>query len=143
MEVKLTLKRITQKGLIAFQVPAEPDAQEALRKVLTFCRDRHNDYVQVTIRPPYKPRTTGPGSQNHHLNGHIVQLCNATQHSYDEIKYCVKMRAVELMGYPYETVGGYIVPKGEKDCDSEECAKLIEAAHVLAAEWGIILVEGI
>lgn len=42
--VTVTLKRIDQRGLISFQVPTEPDLQEALRKVLRLCRDKNNDY---------------------------------------------------------------------------------------------------
>ena len=140
-EVSLVMKRINMKGHICFEAPSEPDLQAALRHVLTICRDKHNDFVRVTVKPPYKPRTTGPHSQNHHLNGHIVQICNAQGSSYDVIKYCVKMIAVENFEYPFETVAGHIVPKGESDCDTEECAKLIEASHMLAAQLGIILRE--
>ena len=139
--VTVTLKRIDQRGLIAFEVPREPELQEALRKVLRLCRDKNNDYVAVTLARPYSPRTTGPKSQNHHLNGHIMQICNETQNSYDAIKYCIKMLAVEEMGYPYEIIDGHIWPKGESDSNTEECAKLIEAAHVWAALHGIILRE--
>ena len=139
--VTVTLKRIDQRGLIAFEVPREPELQEALRKVLRLCRDKNNDYVAVTLARPYSPRTTGPKSQNHHLNGHIMQICNETQNSYDAIKYCIKMLAVEEMGYPYEIIDGHIWPKGESDSSTEECAKLIEAAHVWAALHGIILRE--
>jgi hypothetical protein len=51
------------------------------------------------------------------------------------------MKAVEMFGYPYETVNGYICPKSERECNTEECGWLIEAAHVLAAEWGVVLRE--
>lgn len=139
--VTVTLKRIDQRGLISFQVPTEPDLQEALRKVLRLCRDKNNDYVAVTLARPYSPRTTGEHSQNHHLNGHIMQICEVTGNDYETIKYCVKMIAVEQMGYPFETVAGHVVPKRERDCNTEECAKLIEASHVLAAQLGIVLRE--
>ena len=140
--VTITLQRVDIKGRIAFMPPKEPELQEAIRKVLRTCRDKNNDYVAVTLARPFKPRTTGPESQNHHLNGHIIQICNETQNSYDAIKYCIKMLAVEEMGYPYEIIDGHIWPKGERDSSTEECAKLIEAAHVWAALHGIILIEG-
>ena len=140
-EVKVTLKRINEKGHICFLAPSEPELQMALRKILTTCRDKYNDYVQVTFKPPFPPRTTGPHSQNRHLNGHIMQICNETKNSYGAIKYCVKMLAVEEMGYPYEIIDGHIWPKGESESSTEECAKLIEAAHVWAAHHGIILIE--
>ena len=34
-----------------------------------------------------------------------------------------------------------ILPQSETDCSTEECAKLIEAAHVWAAHHNIILQE--
>ena len=92
-------------------------------------------------QPPKRPRTTGKESQNHHLNGHIMQICNETGNDYDAVKNCVKMLAVEQMGYPYKTVAGHILPQPESQSSTEECAKLIEAAHVLAADLGRILQE--
>lgn len=139
--VTVTMKRIDQRGLIAFEVPREPELQEALRKVLRLCRDKNNDYVAVTLARPYSPRTTGPKSQNHHVNGHIMQICEETGNDYETIKYCVKMIAVEQMGYPFKTIAGHVVPKPEHLCNTEECGKLIEASHILAAQIGIILRE--
>lgn len=139
--VQYVLKRADIAGRIAFIPPENAGASERIRRELRKCRDRHNDYVLVTIQPPKRPRTTGANSQNHHLNGHIMQICNETGQDYDTVKLVVKMRAVELMGYPYTTVAGYIVPKPEHESSTDECAKLIEAAHVLAAEMGIILQE--
>lgn len=140
-EVRMTLKRVNEKGHIKFIAPTEIELQQALRNILTTCRDKYNDYVSVTFNVPYKPRTTGPKSQNHHLNGHIMQICEVHGNDYETIKYCVKMIAVEQMGYPFETVAGHIIPKGESSCNTEECAKLIEASHILAAKLGIILRE--
>lgn len=140
-EVQITLKRVFQKGLLSFEIPREPELKNALVSVLSTCQSKYNDYVHLTIKPPYKPRTTGKGSQNHHLNGHIMQICNFTGNDYETIKYCIKMIAVEQMNYPYTTIASHIVPKRESNCNSEECAKLIEASHVLAAQIGIILRE--
>lgn len=139
--VTLTLKRITQKGLISFEVPEDPVLQEQIRKVLRVCRDKNNDYVSVTMARPFVPRTTGPHSQNHHLNGHIMQLCEYTGYTYDEIKYCIKMMAAEQFGYPTKTVGQYELPKPEHLCSTEECAMLIEGAHYFAAQVGCALRE--
>jgi len=139
--VQYVLKRVNIAGRIAFEPPADLGATENIKRELRKCRDKHNDYVLVTIQPPRKPRTTGEHSQNHHLNGHIMQICNETSNSYDAIKYCVKMLAVEEMGYPYEIIDGHIWPKAERESSTDECAKLIEAAHVWAAQHGIILQE--
>ncbi|MCM1220491.1 MAG: hypothetical protein NC548_38995 [Lachnospiraceae bacterium] len=139
--VQYVMRRVFFKGHVAFALPNDEAARESIRRELEKCRDRHHDHMLVTLQPPKKPRTTGEGSQNHHLNGHIMQICNETGNDYDTIKYCVKMVAVEQMGYPYKEISGHILPQPERECSTEECAKLIEAAHVLAAELGIILQE--
>ena len=140
--VTITLKRVDEKGKIAFLPPRETELQEAIRKVLRTCKEKNNDFVAVTFARPYKPRTTGPDSQNHMLNGNIMQICNETGNDYDTVKYCVKMIAVEQLSYPFTTIAGHIVPKRERDCNTEECSKLIEASFMLAADMGIILDMG-
>ena len=139
--VQYVLKRIFYAGHIAFDLPQDAGAREAIRRELERCRDKNNDYVLVTMQPPKRPRTTGENSQNHHLNGHVMQISNVTGAGYSAVKDEVKRIAVETMGYPYEIVNGHIHPKGESDSSTDECAKLIEAAHVLAADLGIILQE--
>ena len=139
--VQHVLKRAFFAGHIAFDLPQDAGAREAIRRELERCRDKNNDYVLVTLQPPKKPRTTGEGSQNHHLNGHIMQISIETSAGYSAVKDEVKRIAVETMGYPYEIVNGHIHPKGESDSSTDECALLIEAAHVLAADLGIILQE--
>ena len=81
--VTVVLHREYIKGHIAFAVPTDAAIREAIRRELVKCRDKHNDYVLVTIAPP----------------------------------------------------------KPESESSTDECAKLIEAAHILAADLGIILKE--
>jgi len=135
------LKLADVAGRVAFIPPTDPGARENIKRELGKCRDKNNGYVLVTLQPPKRPRTTGADSQNHHLNGHIMQICAETGNDYDAVKSAVKLLAVEAMGYPYKTIGGQIVPQRERDASVDECAKLIEAAHVLAADLGIILQE--
>ena len=139
--VQYVLKRVTIAGRIAFEPPADKAADANIKHELRKCRDKYGDYVLVTMQPPKRPRTTGAGSQNHHLNGHILQICNETGNDYDSVKDAIKMIAVENMGYPYKTIGKKIVPLRERESSTDECAKLIEAAHLLAADLGIILQE--
>jgi hypothetical protein len=139
--VKYVLKRVSIAGRIAFEAPRDTRANENIKHELRKCRDKYGDFVLVTMQPPKKPRTTGKDSQNHHLNGHIMQICNETGNDYESVKTAVKLLAVESMGYPYRTIAGQIVPQRESDSSTDECAKLIEAAHVLAADLGIILQE--
>ncbi len=135
------LKLADVAGRVAFVPPTDPGARENIKRELGKCRDKNNGYVLVTLQPPKRPRTTGKESQNAHLNGHVMQICNETGNDYDSVKNAVKLLAVESMGYPYKTIGGQIVPQRERDCSTDECALLIEAAHILAADLGIILQE--
>lgn len=140
--VQYVLKRVNIAGRIAFEPPADLGAAENIKRELRKCREKHNDYVLVTIQPPRKPRTTGENSQNHLLNGILVQICEETGNDYDSVKDAVKMIAVEQLAYPYKTIGGRIIPQRERDCSVEECSKLIEAAQMLAADLGIIVRYG-
>ena len=140
--VQYVLKRVNIAGRIAFEPPTDLGAAENIKRELRKCRDKHNDYVLVTIQPPRKPRTTGENSQNHLLNGIIVQICEETGNDYDSVKDAVKMIAVEQLAYPYKTIGGKIIPQRERECSIEECSKLIEAAQMLAADLGIIVRYG-
>ncbi len=139
--VQYVLKRVNIAGRIAFEPPLDAGASENIKRELRKCRDKHNDHVLLTIQPPKKPRTTGKHSQNHHLNGHIMQICGETQNSYSAVKDEIKRIAAEEMGYPCEEVNGHRHPVGESESSTEDCAKLIEATHVLAADLGIILQE--
>lgn len=141
MKTAMVLKRVFEKGYIKFELPTDEAARYAIAQVLTKCRDKNNDYVMVELSAPRKPRTTGSHSQNHHLNGHIMQMCQETGNGYEAVKNAVKQIAVEQMGYPYEEVHGVITPRAESDSSTEECAMLIEATHLLAADLGLILKE--
>ena len=140
--VQYVLKRVNIAGRIAFEPPTDLGAAENIKRELRKCRDKHNDYVLVTLQPPKRPRTTGEDSQNHLLNGIIVQICEETGNDYDSVKDAVKMIAVEQFAYPYKTIGGKIIPQRERECSIEECSKLIEAAQMLAADLGIIVRYG-
>ena len=140
--VQYVLKRVNIAGRIAFEPPADKAADANIKHELRKCRDKYGDYVLVTMQPPKRPRTTGADSQNHLLNGIIVQICEETGNDYDSVKDAVKMIAVEQLAYPYKTIGGKIIPQRERDCSVEECSKLIEAAQMLAADLGIIVRYG-
>ena len=140
--VQYVLRRVNIAGKIAFEPPADAGANANIKHELRKCRDKHNDYVLITMQPPKRPRTTGEDSQNHLLNGIIVQICEETGNDYDSVKDAVKMIAVEQFAYPYKTIGGRLIPQRERDCSVEECSKLIEAAQMLAADLGIIVRYG-
>ena len=98
------------------------------------------DSLVFKIAPPRKLRTTGERSQNHHLNGHIQQICIETGNDFAAVKAVIKQMAVS-MGYPFRTFRGMVIPYSEAESSVQECAILIEAVHMLAAELGINLKE--
>jgi len=98
------------------------------------------DSLVFKIAPPRKLRTTGERSQNHHLNGHIQQICIETGNDFAAVKAVIKQMAVS-MGYPFRTFRGMVIPYSEAESSVQECAILIEAVHRLAAEEGILLKE--
>ena len=111
--------------------------------------------VNVTIEEPFRPRTTGVGSQNHALNWIIQVICQETGQDFQTTKEYIKSKAVE-MGYPMLTrkrmEKGQIVeevitdwygnPRGISEADSsvEQCSILIDCAIMLATELGIEIV---
>ncbi len=86
------------------------------------------------------PRSTGEGSQNHHVNGHIQTIARETGNDFDTVKAWVKMEAVG-QGYPFKTFRGAVVPQSEALSSVAECGILIDVTHRLAAELNIKLVE--
>ena len=97
-------------------------------------------YLQVELRKPGKPRTTGPGSQSHHLNGHVQQIAVETGNDFDDVKDAAKRQAL-AMGYPFRTIAGQVLPYSETEIDIIQAGFLIESLHRIAAELGIVLRE--
>lgn len=109
--------------------------------------------VNVTVEEPFRPRTTGVGSQNHALNGYIQQICEYTGQDFASTKTYIKQMAID-MGYPRLTRRtangvedvtdwwGNPVGISERDASIEDCSLLIECATMLAGEFGIRLYMG-
>lgn len=104
--------------------------------------------VHVLVETPKRRRTTGAGSQNAHLNGHIQQICEVTGNDFGDVKKYVKQMAIPMgypmlkrRGIPVYDLWGQPVGISERDCDSAQCGFLIDCVHRLAAELGIVLKE--
>lgn len=103
-------------------------------------------YLKIDI--PRRPRTTGPKSQNTHLNGHAQQIAVETGQPFEDVKKKAKQIGIG-MGYPIlQDENGPVLDFwgeaqgiSESDCSTEEAAILIEALHLLAAELEIDLIE--
>jgi hypothetical protein len=132
---------------LCFIVPTE--YREALKSLSEKSKARHGGYLTIKVDTPRKPRTTGEGSQNRHLNGHVQQIATETGNSFEDVKKYCKQIAVS-MGYPMLTdeygeviydLWGEIQGQSEKDCSTREAAILIEATHMVAGGLGISLRE--
>jgi len=142
MKAEWTAERTT----LALIVPSKHKG--IVKEIFALADKRDNGYVTVRVSNVHRPRSTGYGSQNHHLNGHIQQMSVETGNPFDVVKMEVKVRAIG-MGYPMLTIDGKVKkdifdrPMGISESDSsvEQCALLIEACHLLAGELGIILEE--
>ena len=134
--MKIRMKRIP--GGVNFEPPE--DAKQYLVKL--FDRGaKKGDVYDVEISLPRKIRSTGTNSQNAHFNGHCQQIAIETGNDFDDVKLGIKFRACD-MGYPCKmTKSGDRIPQSESKSSTTECAILIEAAHVVAAELDIRLKE--
>lgn len=118
-----------------------------IEKVCQFCA-KDGKRVHILVESEKRTRSTGEFSQSHHLNGHIQQICRETGNDFTTIKEYIKSKAVSR-GYPQKKFHGqplydlYDRPVGisEADSSSEECSILIDEAHILAYELGIVLIE--
>ena len=124
---------------ICFELPQS--VRELVWHLIRQAHDKGIESFRVRIASPWNPRTTGWYSQNHHINGHIQQICIETGNSFSAVKERMKELAID-MGYPIETLpDGEARPKGEAEISTVEAGYLIDTIHRFAAEWGINLVE--
>lgn len=99
------------------------------------------NFDKLVIKKPFKARSTGLKSQNHHANGHVQQLCIQTGHDFEVMKYYTKKLAISR-GFPFDTApDGSVVPWSETRIDMEQCGYWIEAIHQFAGENDIRLRE--
>lgn len=142
MKIEWTAERST----LALLVPNKH--KSVVKDIYGLADRRDNGFVTIRLSNVHRTRSTGERSQNHHINGHIQQIATETGNAFDVVKAEIKCRAVD-MGYPMLERNGEVRldlfgrPMGISEADSsvEECAILIEAAHMLAAELGIVLEE--
>lgn len=93
------------------------------------------------LRPIRSQRSTGPGSQSHHINGHIACIAQETGQDFDSIKLWCKREAIPR-GYPFDSFRGVMIPWSETRIDKVQAGYLIDTIHQLADELNIVLQEG-
>lgn len=113
-----------------------------LKGLVDLCDKKYSSYVKLDMSPPYRPRSTGPGSQNSHIWAHIQQIAQETGNDLDDIEDYVKERALKR-GYPAKQnkLTGRVVPASMTTISTVEAGYLIDELHQLAAELGIQLEE--
>ena len=109
----------------------------------------HYPLIELLLSDKYKKRTTGKNSQNTKLHGMIRTIANDTGNDFEMVKYVIKQKAMNELGYPTmrgedgEPVWNALLnepfPQSEADCTTVEESLLIEAAYLIAAENGIVL----
>ena len=128
--------KASEKGL---SIP--DDYKPTFHSIIDYCKEHRNGYLRLVISTPYKHRSTGEKSQNHHINGHVTQISNFTGEDFDIIKMEAKRRAIKR-GYPtYIDIFGNTIPVSESEIDSTQAGYLIEELHMIADFLSLILKE--
>lgn len=107
------------------------------------CEKKHGGYCSLVVDVPFRPRSTGKGSQNSHAWGHASQIAKESGDTVDAIMSEAKRRAISR-GYPVDHVSKLIgpVPISQADASIEDEICLINELHQIADFLGIILEEG-
>jgi len=106
-------------------------------------------YLQVTFQAPFRPRSTGKGSQSAKFHAIVAQICVQTQDEFDRLKMELKQKAI-ARGWPFDVVN-YKTPEGvlvemaiaqsEARASVEQESILIDVAEQDASEKGVVLRE--
>ena len=146
--VKLGVIKIVKKGQ-HYALDLNQEQKEQCQGLFDICFNKKGGYVRAEFKTPAKQRSTGKNSQGNHFNGHVQQICEDTGNEFAIVKLVAKEKALD-MGYPMKLdkqgqpmTGMLDIRLGISEADStvEECKILIDAVHLLAAEYDIRLRE--
>lgn len=137
-KVILKIKDFTDGNLILNA--SDLGVRAAVKNITDLCNERYGGYIKLEMSPPYKPRSTGKGSQNSKIWACIQQIAQETGNDIDDVEDYIKMKAV-ARGYPYKVskLSGQIRPSSMRDINTAEANLLIEELKKLASELGIVL----
>lgn len=137
--VKVVLKHKPNSEELVFQFPASP-YKEKLLQVLDKCDTKTNGFVSISIDRPYKPRTTGEGSQNNLFWVIATAIANVTGDDIKDVEYDLKIKAI-AKGYPYRVskITGEPKPYSMKEINTVEMSYLIDTAYEVCAFLEIVL----
>lgn len=136
-----TVEGLTMDGDLLVVIP--PAFRDAALRVVEKCIQHHSGFCRISLDRPSKPRTFGPGSQSAHLHGHLKQLAIHFGYDLAEMKLimkdCVPEWPVEERKFG-KTVK--LRPVSEATVSTVVESAGIEWCHRIAAEEGLVLVEG-
>ena len=124
------------------RVRVPPAFNVKVDRIVEQCTVKHNGFIRLSNDRPSKPRTTGEQSQNNHAWGHAMQI-SAGLNQGDDPRDVLYDACIATPGYPTRmNKFGRVVAKSWSEATTVEAAAVIETLHRLAAEFGIVLVEG-
>jgi len=133
-------------NVISFEVLSENQLHALNRLFYKQEHQKKNNYYQVRIKPPFRPRTTGKNSQCNRFNGGIQLICQETGNDFYDVKMYLKRKAI-ARGYPmqvdekgnivYSLIDGEPVPISESEASIEEAKLLIDELEELMSQFDI------
>lgn len=106
-----------------------------LAVLLEQARQKCAGYLSVKLDLPHRPRTTGWKSQNHHLRGHVRQLCDYTGYTMSEMMQVVKEDTPSWpVSWKEIRHKKRQIYASEADISMEVASAAIEICHRIAAE---------
>lgn len=141
MSLQFTTKAVLRDGDLLVSVPRAFDT--ALLVLLERSALKTAGYLTVKLDTPHRPRSTGWKSQNHHLRGHVRQLCDYTGYTMSEMMQVVK-EDTPTWPVEYKVIRGKrrMLHVSEADISVEVASEAIEICHRFAGENGWTLYEG-
>ena len=145
MEKKKAIMRIesysNKDGTLLLSV-SDIGVRTMLQGLVEWCQQKYGSYIKLEMSPPYKPRSTGKGSQNSKIWACIQQIAQETGNDIEDVEDFIKMKAV-ARGYPYKInkLTGQIRPASMTTINTVEASLLIQELQKLAAELEITLEE--
>ena len=98
--------------------------------------------MHITLKEPEKRRTTGRGSQNNHIHGHVAQMARETGDGDVERMLFVFKKMAIGRGYPFWVDDdGNQIPRSLTKVTAKQAGCLIDTIHQEADELGIRLKE--
>lgn len=115
---------------------------DSVRQIIEKCEKKHNGFARISIDRPSKPRTTGEMSQNNHAWGHATQIASGLNQG-DDPRDVLYDACIATPNYPTRmNKFGRVIAQSWSEATTIQAAAVIETLHRIAAEFGIVLIEG-